>query len=548
MNPEQAELARRAAELAALQAVTEVGLASLELDPLLQALLERLVDHEKAAAGVVYLREDDELVVRKAVGVSEAELAGLRVKVGEGLAGRVVAEGRPIAVPDVRQRPETLSPYAQRRGIQAILGVPLRNRGRVIGAVELDFPRTREFSPEETHLLEVVAERGALAIDRVRLVEDLRQERAFLQDVLELLPAAVAVIAGGPRHVAEYRNPALEKAFGEVIGKPASEFFPVTLPSGESVWEHVTRTGEPVSLRDYEYQAPGRGATYWDLYFWPIKSGQGVAQAILLVGWETTAHVQDRRRIEELAKLAERRARELEEEQARLQRALSMVAHDLRTPVTILRGYAQLLSRWEQLAPERREESLRAIEDATRRLERQTNDLLDASRIGVGRFEVQPKPMDLAALLRRVAQGIQATAPEHHIDVRAPAGLVGCWDEDRLAQVLNNLIGNAVKYSPDGREIRVWVERRDDEALLGVEDQGIGLTPEELATVFQPFRRGAAGRRAEGLGLGLYISKGIVEAHGGRIWAESPGPGRGSTFYVSLPISSQAHLKASCAS
>lgn len=526
MDRQQGEVARRAAELAALQAVTEVGLAALELDPLLQALLERLLEHEGAAAGIVYLRADDELSVRKAVGVPEAELAGLRLRVGEGLAGRVVAEGKSIAVPDTRQRPETLSPYAQRQGMLALLGVPLRSRGQVIGAVELDFLQPREFPPESVRLLEVVAERAALAIERVRLVEELCRERAFLRDVLEYLPAAVAVIAAGPRHVAEYRNPAFQRAFGEVLGRPAEELFAVTLPSGETAWDRVFQSGKPVGLPGYEHRVPGRGSTYWDLYLWPMLDAQGRTQAVLLVGWETTPYFEAQRRVEE--------------EQARLQRALSIVAHDLRGPVTILRGYAQLLQRWAKLPPEQREKLPHAVEEATRRLERQTNDLLDASRIGAGRFTIRRRQMDLAKLVRRVAEGIQATTARHQIRVDAPAELIGSWDEDRLTQVLGNLIDNAVKYSPSGGEIRVRLERRDGEVLLSVEDQGLGLTQEELATIFQPFRRGVRGEKPEGLGIGLYITKGIVEAHGGRIWAESPGPSKGSTFFVSLPVTPEA--------
>jgi signal transduction histidine kinase len=102
--------------------------------------------------------------------------------------------------------------------------------------------------------------------------------------------------------------------------------------------------------------------------------------------------------------------------------------------------------------------------------------------------------------------------------------------------VLDNLLGNAVKYSPEGGEIRVRVERQGDRALLSVSDEGIGLRPEELPRLFQLFSRLEAGREIEGSGLGLYIVHGIVAAHGGRIWAESPGPGAGATFTVALPL------------
>ena len=534
-------MARQSAELAALQAVTEVGLTALDLDSLLETLLERLAQHTGAVAGIVYLRQDGYLSVRKALGIPEVETDGLRMRVGEDLAGTVTAEGRPIAVPDAKRWPELLSPHARRHEMQALLGAPLRSGDRVIGAIELDFSQPREFRPEEVRLLEVAAERVAPAVERARLLEALRAEQAFLRNVLEHLPAAVAVIAAGAEHAAIYRNPAFQRAFGEVLGKPASEFFPAVLPSGESAWDKVFRTGEPINLPGHEHHAPGLNLTYWDLYFWPIRGADGTTQAVLLVGWEMTAHVQARRRIEELAQLAESRSRELAEEEARREQALSIVAHDLRGPVTTVRGYAQLLRRWERLPPEKRQEFLEAIEAESRRLERLIGDLYDASRIGAGVFEVRRKLVDLAALARRVAQEIQVTTTRHHIVVEAPDRLIGYWDEDRLAQALANLIGNAVTYSPEGGEVSVRVGRKDDEVSISVADHGVGLRPEELTEVFRPFRRGEQGRGPGGLDLGLYIARGIAEAHGGRIWAESEGPGKGSTFHVSLPVAAKRH-------
>jgi signal transduction histidine kinase len=143
----------------------------------------------------------------------------------------------------------------------------------------------------------------------------------------------------------------------------------------------------------------------------------------------------------------------------------------------------------------------------------------------------------LITLVRAAAAQAQATTQSHRLRVVAPEQpLHGWWDRDRLNQVLHNLLSNAIKYAPDGGDILIQVEARDQEAWVTIVDQGIGIPPDEVGHLFDRFyrTRAATGSRIEGLGLGLYISKGLVEAHGGRIWVESE-VGRGSTFTFALP-------------
>lgn len=416
-QPTEAELARRLQELTAIQAITEVGLAALELDELLRELLRRFVDLTQAQLAVLYLATDSRLEVRKAVGVPEAELAGVAVDRGQGFIGRVVVENRPTSVSDVAGEPWVAGSYLERHGIRALLGVPLRIQGRVIGGLEIGYLTSREHRPDEIRLLQVLAERAGMAIERARLIEELRHERASL---------------------------------------------------------------------------------------------------------------------EELAKLAEQRARELEKEREQRERFLAMVAHDLRQPITALGAYAQLLRRGEQLSGEARQRAIGQIEEQARRLERMASDLVDMSRIAIGRFEMRRAPFDMAGLARQVVDEQQLSAKAHRLHLDASASVVGLWDRDRLHQVLGNLISNAVRYSPAGSDVHVSVRRTDGEVEVSVIDQGPGLNPEQLAEVFEPFRRGPQAMAGNGLGLGLYISKAIVEAHGGRIWAESE-PGKGSKFTFTLP-------------
>jgi signal transduction histidine kinase len=164
------------------------------------------------------------------------------------------------------------------------------------------------------------------------------------------------------------------------------------------------------------------------------------------------------------------------------------------------------------------------------------NRLLDFSRIEAGRLELQLASTDLRLLIDRVVQGVQSTTDRHRLRVYGPEQLEGVWDEQRLAQIIENLLSNAVKFSPRGGDIIVRLTMAEGESVtLSVQDHGVGLTAAALKHLFERHYRARATRRMQGTGLGLYICDGIVSAHGGRIWAESLGRNRGSTFWVILP-------------
>ena len=237
-----------------------------------------------------------------------------------------------------------------------------------------------------------------------------------------------------------------------------------------------------------------------------------------------------------LGYLVAARIRDVELARRNLQNFMGMVAHDLRGPLTTLSGYAQLLER-SDLPAERRQAGLTVIRDSAQRMNRLVTDLVDAVRIGAGSFQVRPQHVDLAALTRDTVETQGHLTPEKEIELDTPEHLEGDWDPDRLAQVMGNLLSNAAKYSPDGGAIEVRLRQEDGQAVVSVSDQGIGIKPEDLDLLFQPFSRLYAERTTSGVGLGLYISKAIVVAHGGRIWAKSKGLGNGATFSFTLPLS-----------
>jgi signal transduction histidine kinase len=221
---------------------------------------------------------------------------------------------------------------------------------------------------------------------------------------------------------------------------------------------------------------------------------------------------------------------------------LSIASHELRTPVTGIKGYAQLLLRAHEhnrLESTRLTRSLHAIDDATNRLSTLTQDLLDVSRIRLGQLPLRLQEIELAELVRRVSYRFSDQLPsglELIVDLQSPIPPVP-GDADRLEQVISNLLENAIKYSPDGGAVTIELGCYGDEIMLSVRDTGIGLPGDAAETIFQPFGRApnAAQRNLPGMGLGLYICRSIVERHGGRVTARSAGEGLGTTIEVTLP-------------
>ncbi len=223
---------------------------------------------------------------------------------------------------------------------------------------------------------------------------------------------------------------------------------------------------------------------------------------------------------------------------------LAIAAHDLRTPVTAISGYAQLLLRRVTrgtITPERLTKSVQQIFHQADELTAMMNRLLDTSRITAGSLEIQTEPSDAVELVASVVDSLGAALSKHQVHLELPEEhpLVE-WDRARIRQVLANLLTNAAKYSPEGTTIEVGLsKRRDGEhdvVEYWVRDQGAGIAPEDQGHIFERFSRTRAAGASDvaGTGLGLYIAKAIVEAHGGQITVESA-LGTGATFRIILP-------------
>jgi signal transduction histidine kinase len=232
--------------------------------------------------------------------------------------------------------------------------------------------------------------------------------------------------------------------------------------------------------------------------------------------------VSDRKRIEEMR-----------------DRFISTVTHELRTPLVSIKGYVDLaLSEKPGSMSKEVEGELLVAKRNTDRLLSLVNDLLDVQRMQAGRLELNLQATDLKKIIDSCIVEIQPMLTEKKMSLKlevseAPMPIQG--DPVRLSQVLMNLLSNAAKFSPEGGEVTVHVEEETETIKLSVADVGIGIRPEDLGRLFEPFSAIQQPSWVKGTGLGLSISKGLVEAHGGKIWAESAGEGKGATFTFTLP-------------
>jgi len=209
------------------------------------------------------------------------------------------------------------------------------------------------------------------------------------------------------------------------------------------------------------------------------------------------------------------------------------ILHELRQPLSVVVGYARLMQRRESYDPH----AVESIVAATQRLGHLVDDLLDVTRLAAGSVGLRPAAIDLVALVEAQLTQAQGLTTRHTLRLQAPRRpLIGWWDSGRLAQVLANLLANAIKYSPSGGEIRCRVEAAGGEVRVAVVDGGIGISSAALPRLFEPFYRAESGLAGgiPGVGLGLYVSRRLVEAHGGCIAVESV-VGQGSSFTVTLP-------------
>jgi signal transduction histidine kinase len=362
---------------------------------------------------------------------------------------------------------------------------------------------------------------------RMRALE--RAHAARLAAIFRQVPAGIAILRG-PHHVFELVNDHYQDLVGPrpVVGQPLLAALPELEGQGiRELLDGVRASGRPYVGRSQRFML-ARGAEpeerFFDFVYQPIVDGRGSVEGIAVVAFEVT----------ELA----RARRDAEVANNAKDDFLAMLGHELRNPLAPILIALELIRARRMPGHER---ELAIIERQARHLVRLVDDLLDVARIARGKIELRPEYVELGRL---VALAVEASTPlvaerSHHLvtDV-APGGLLLHGDPIRLTQVLSNLLTNAAKYTNPGGRIHVRARAEAGHAVLQVEDNGIGISPEMLPRLFDKFvqERQALDRSRGGLGLGLAIVKEIVALHGGTVTAYSRGLGHGSVFELRLPL------------
>ena len=518
-----------------LQSVTDAALAHLRLDELLAALLDRTRQILEVDTCAILLldEETNELVAHAALGIEEEVDQGVRVPVGGGFAGRIAAEKRPVILDDV-DHAHVLNPILREKGIKSMLGVPLVVEGEVRGVLHVGSLHLRDFRKDDVELLQLVADRAALAIEHARLFEAERAARERIEHVQAVTDAALAHLEVSellnvllPRIRDSLRTDTcavllLDEETNELVARAAlgiEEEVGVRIPVGAGFAGRVADEARPMVIDVDEYPVYNpilREKQLKSMVGVPLLV-RGESLGVLHVG-TLTPRIFTHDEVELLQLVAERVAiaierAQLHEELIQLdQLKLNFVAiasHELRTPATSVYGVLKtLFERGPALNEELRHELLRVGVEQGERLRSLLEELLDLSRLDARAITVEPRPVVLKSALAEVVHG--ALASSDAVDLDIPDDLAAVVDPLVLERVISNLVANAVRYGAP--PIRIVAQQRDRHLRVAVEDAGPGVPKDLEGRIFDRFARGGG---ESGHGLGLAIARAYAQAHGG---------------------------------
>ncbi|MBE9508519.1 MAG: GAF domain-containing protein, partial [Chloroflexi bacterium] len=582
------EMEERARQLAALNEVGSVITSTLDLQAVLNLIMDKAVELLQAEAGSLVLVDQDtgELVFEVTSGSGSADLVGTRLPPETGVVGTVVQECRPMIIRDAQTDQRWYRDLDDSFLTRSIIAVPMVSRGRAIGVIELlnrldDVP----FDEDDERLLTAFAADAVVSIENARLftqtdqaladrVEELsmmqridrelnatldyqRVMETMLDWALRMTGADVGVVAvvveeDGSRGLRFLANRGYS---GELIA--AYEEEPWSLEQG--IIGRVARTGIPELVEnvaddpDYFVAVPGIA----DQLTVPIQREEQIVGVIAL---ESSREGRlDQEALEFVIRLADHAAISIENARlfGQVRRAndaktefISFVSHELRQPMTSIKGYADLLTKG--MAGELNDMQrgfLGTVQSNVDRMGLLVGELLDISRIESGRVRLELGEVSIAKVVEEVLQAAsgQIEAKQQTLEVDVSLDLPPVWgDRGRLSQILTNLVSNAYKYTPDGGHITIRAQRhsggqdtggQDGFVLCSIADTGVGITLKDQERLFTKYFRAddQAVRSVPGTGLGLVITKSLVELHGGEIWAESE-VGKGSTFSFTIPV------------
>ncbi len=412
------------------------------------------------------------------------------------------------------------------------MAAPIINLGEPVGIIWLGHDREdKRFSEEDAETLVMFASQAAMVISNARRYRDERSARDYLETLINTSPVGVAVFdarTGAPlsfnreavRITEALRTPdSPPEALLNVLTVRRADGREVSL--GELSMAQALSTVETVRAEEVVFHVPDGRSVSALINATPILSEEGEVRSLVVT-------MQDMTPLEEL----ERMRAEF----------LAMVSHELRTPLATVRGsISTLLEEPLDMHPAEMRQFHRIILEQTDRMRSLITDLLDVARIETGTLPVSPEPTDMAILIGEAGNAFRIGGHRHNLIIDIPPDLP--WviaDKSRIVQVLGNLLTNAARHSPVSSTIRVSAALGDLQVYVTVSDEGRGIPAESLPHLFRKFSRLEAEEQGGDTGLGLAVCKGIVEGHGGRIWAESDGLGLGAKFTFTIPTVEEA--------
>ncbi|MCL4529110.1 MAG: ATP-binding protein [Chloroflexi bacterium] len=493
----------------------------LDLEKLLERILRVSVEMLAGQAGLIALKEPEGWRVATAYKIQPAFLSYLEPLLGE-------ENVRELDVRELNRMLQELT-YTATLGLLNGTGLPLAAHGQVIGVIFIFRNYPDLFTTNDRVLLQSFADQAAVAVFNAQLYGQISYEKQRLDALLD--SAADGILILNADHTVERSNIAFEKMLGipreEIKGKSHDDVIRwKTEPQGTTL-DEAERGGWPLTPNatlyvegDLERSLPPAlpvGITYA-----PLLSDEGKLRNIVVSVRDITHF----RTAEEIKSTF-----------------ISIVSHELRTPVALIKGYASTLRRDDAKWDKRTiSDSLAVIEEEADRLSKMVDDLLDASRLQAGGMSLNRADVSIPTLAGRVAERLGTQTRKHTIKTDFPEYFpVILADETRLEQVLSNLVSNSLKYAPKG-EIKISGTVRPEQVIVCVSDQGPGIDPLDLPHIFDRFYRSEnAVKQTKGAGLGLYLARAIIEAHGGRMWADTNSvktgskPQSGARICFSLP-------------
>lgn len=498
-----AGLQQRLNELETLARLGRTITGSLDLDHVLGSIVEAAVELTGAEEGSLLLLDEEtgELYMRAARNFQEEFVRTFRIPVTDTLAGSVIRNGQSVLL-DENTPQKIKTAYL----VQSLLYVPLMINGQVFGVLGVDNRQNRlPFTEHHTRLLEALAEFAVIAIENARLFADTISERRKMETVLTEVRDGVILVDQDERLLLV--NQVARQAFGlgeeRLAGRPLREIFgqPALLELLESARQGTPNRTE-VTVED------GR---VFSVQLSPIPE----------VGFAFT--LSD---ITNLKKLDQIKSD-----------FVHTVSHDLRSPLTAILGYVELIERAGPINDLQRD-FIRRVQVSVHNITSLVDDLLDLGRIEAG-FDTRMETVHLDQIIHYAADGMRKQLGEkgHHLQIQLPPDLPGVLANPvQMRQMVDNLLDNAIKYTPSGGTITVSGHLEQNQIILQVSDNGIGIPALDLPYIFDKFYRASnAAPEMSGTGLGLAIVKSIVENHHGRVWVDST-VGKGTTFTIVLPL------------